>query len=132
MLGKSPVGAAGVSSWDYRQGRLSPCRRPQCIGRVIRHRGDYAAILLVDVRYAQGEQLRIQQSVPAATDATAPGTTPRTSAAMDASGRPAGPLAKLPSWIQQSLHAAGSFGDAFGRLVRFYKARTAEEAAAGT
>eukprot|EP00887_Chlorella_sp_A99_P000340 scaffold13.g340.t1 len=75
----------------------------QCIGRVIRHRGDYAAIILADVRYMQG---------------------------VGAGGQLAGPLAKLPGWIQQSLHVSGGFADAFGRLVRFCKQLSAAQGAA--
>ena len=47
---------------------------------------------------------------------------------MDRQGAFAGPLAKLPGWIQQSLHVSTGFGDAFGRLVRFCKQRAAAEA----
>jgi len=73
----------------------------QCVGRAIRHRRDYAAVLLVDIRYAAG-----------------------------ASGNPGqltGPLAKLPGWIQQSLEVPRGFGDAYGKLVRFYKGMQAED-----
>ena len=72
----------------------------QCVGRVIRHRGDWAAVLLVDARYAAG---------------------------VDAHGRLAGPLEQLPAWIQQSLEVAPSFGEAFGRLARFCKATAAAD-----
>jgi len=65
----------------------------QCVGRAIRHRQDYAAVLLVDGRYAAGS----------------------------AGEKFSGPVAKLPGWIQQSLIPTKGFGDAYGRLVRFYK-----------
>ncbi|CAK0764311.1 hypothetical protein CVIRNUC_003145 [Coccomyxa viridis] len=62
----------------------------QCIGRVIRHRSDWAAVVLVDQRW---------------TSAGAAGSS--------------GTLKKLPTWIQDSLMVVGSFGEAFGRLSRF-------------
>ena len=37
----------------------------------------------------------------------------------DYSAGGSGPLKKLPGWIQQSLVATGSFGEAFGRLHKF-------------
>ena len=74
----------------------------QCIGRAIRHRQDYAAIMLVDVRYAS-----LSSSVASA------------SASSGVSSNAV--LMKLPLWIQQSLVVCSSFGEAYGRLVRFYK-----------
>jgi chromosome transmission fidelity protein 1 len=79
----------------------------QCIGRAIRHRRDYAAVLLVDVRYAAGTSGSGGSSEVQFT----------------------GVLAKLPGWIQQSLVACPKFGDAYGRLVRFYKGMAAAERA---
>lgn len=66
----------------------------QCIGRAIRHRRDYAAVMLADARYAS---------------------------AVDDEGRFNGPLAKLPQWIQESLVVAKEFGEAYGKMAKFYK-----------
>ena len=68
----------------------------QSIGRAIRHRGDYAAVVLADHRWTQTG--------------------------------PDAPAAKLPGWMQQSFVAAPSFGDAFGRLARFFRERAAADA----
>ena len=85
----------------------------QCVGRVIRHAGDWAAILLVDARWG---------------GRACPGPRPGSSTASQsacgeggaATGRVwDGPLGKLPGWIQQSLAVSPSFGDAFARLHRF-------------
>ncbi|KAL6782475.1 XPD4 [Auxenochlorella protothecoides x Auxenochlorella symbiontica] len=66
----------------------------QCIGRAIRHSRDYAAVLLLDPRYAESFTKPL---------------------------RP--PLAKLPAWILPSLEVPqGGFGPAYTRLVRFFKA----------
>lgn len=40
---------------------------------------------------------------------------------MDAQGRHSGPAAKLPDWIRQSLVGCAGFGDAYGRMVRFFR-----------
>ena len=71
----------------------------QCIGRVIRHRSDYAAIVLADARWCVGNA----------------GLTP------GGSQVPVGPLRKLPEWIQGSLIVCKTFGDAYGRLHRFHR-----------
>lgn len=88
----------------------------QCVGRVIRHAGDWAAILLVDARWGERACPRL-----------GPGSSTASRSACD-KGRSAssrmweGPLGKLPGWIQQSLDVSPSFGDAFARLHRFTRA----------
>ena len=72
----------------------------QCVGRVIRHRNDYAAIVLADARWCTGNTGAI---------------TPRNPQAL------AGPLRKLPQWIQGSLTVCTSFGNAYGQLHRFHR-----------
>lgn len=71
----------------------------QCVGRVIRHRNDYAAIVLADARWCSGNCGVMQGSFDGLS----------------------GPLRKLPEWIQGSLTVCKSFGDAYGRLHRFYR-----------
>ena len=71
----------------------------QCVGRVIRHRNDYAAIVLADARWCSGNCEVMQGS----------------------SGVLNGPLRKLPEWIQGSLTVCKSFGEVYGRLHRFHR-----------
>ena len=71
----------------------------QCVGRVIRHRNDYAAIVLADARWCNGNSGVMQGN----------------------SDVLCGPLRKLPEWIQGSLTVCKSFGDAYGRLHRFHR-----------
>jgi chromosome transmission fidelity protein 1 len=86
----------------------------QAVGRVIRHRGDYAAIVLADQRW-----------VAPAGAAAAPGA-----AAPGARGR-APPAAKLPAWIRRSFAATpGEFGAAYRALAGFYRAHKALPAGA--
>lgn len=67
----------------------------QCIGRAIRHRNDYASIVLVDTRYvATVEQDGVKSNAV---------------------------ISKMPEWIRQSLVIARNFGDAYSRLVKFQK-----------
>lgn len=72
-------------------------RRHYCL-QAIRHAGDYAAILLVDARYAAAAQKAQQAQRPLA-----------------------GPLAKLPGWVRESLVGCGGFGEAYGQLARFFR-----------
>lgn len=67
-------------------------------GRAIRHIGDYAAILLVDVRYTS------------------------TSGIGGSNAKPSGPAAKLPGWIKERLvPVTGSFGEVHKLLHQFFK-----------
>lgn len=71
----------------------------QCVGRVIRHSNDYAAIVLADARWCSGNCGVTQGSFDGLS----------------------GPLRKLPAWIQGSLTVCKSFGDAYRRLHRFHR-----------
>ena len=75
----------------------------QCVGRAIRHAKDYAAVVLVDVRYTGA----------------------------DAGGSEV--FAKLPRWLTQRWVDAGrSFGPAIGALGGFYRSmRATTDANAG-
>lgn len=87
----------------------------QCVGRVIRHAGDWAAILLVDVRWAGRTRSRNPTMNPS------PG--PDSDGGGGGSGRAwECPLAKLPGWIQQSVAVTPTFGDAYARLHGFARA----------
>jgi chromosome transmission fidelity protein 1 len=72
----------------------------QAVGRVIRHAGDYAAIVLADARWAAAG---------------------RGGGGGGAGG--GGAADKLPGWVQQSFarDCAGDFGDVFRRLAAFYR-----------
>lgn len=73
----------------------------QCVGRVVRHRGDYAAVVLVDQRWVAG---------PA-----------EWAAISSRSGRKV-PVQKLPGWLQRSyVPTGGDFGPALKQLAAFYK-----------
>jgi len=74
----------------------------QAVGRVIRHAGDYAAIVLADARWA------------------AAGSGGGGGGGGSGGG---GPADKLPGWVQQSFarDCAGDFGDVFRRLAAFYR-----------
>mmetsp|Transcript_16318 Transcript_16318/g.45473 ORF Transcript_16318/g.45473 Transcript_16318/m.45473 type:complete len:894 (-) Transcript_16318:152-2833(-) len=66
----------------------------QCIGRVIRHAGDYAVIVLADQRYAAAVR----------------------------DGKCRGPLAKLPKWIQASvIDGPSNFGAAMMSVKGFFR-----------
>eukprot|EP00890_Picochlorum_soloecismus_P002305 jgi/Picsp_1/3075/NSC_01297-R1_atp-dependent rna helicase ddx11-like protein 8-like len=88
---ESAIGKAALSSREY---YTNLCMKAvnQCIGRAIRHKQDYASIILLDYRY--------RASI---------GSTP------------GGIASKLPGWIVKSMQPVDSFGEAQGRLARFFK-----------
>ncbi|KXZ56265.1 hypothetical protein GPECTOR_1g231 [Gonium pectorale] len=113
--GAGGAGAPGNPRLSGRQYYEGLCVKAvnQCVGRAIRHAGDYAAIVLVDARYQP----------PPAPPNGAPG------AAAGAGSNAV--LRTLPGWIQQSLRPGpGDFSHAYGNLVRFFRERAATEAAA--
>jgi chromosome transmission fidelity protein 1 len=76
----------------------------QCVGRVVRHKGDHAAVVLLDVRW-----------VVAPAEWAAAGERVRTG------GRKL-PVQKLPGWLQRSfVPTDGGFGPALKQLAAFFK-----------
>lgn len=76
----------------------------QCVGRVVRHKGDYAAVVLLDTRWVAGpaEWAAINSS--------------------SSSSRRKVPVQKLPGWLQRSyVPTTGEFGPALKQLAAFYK-----------
>jgi hypothetical protein len=74
----------------------------QCVGRVVRHQGDYAALVMVDSRWVAG---------PAQFAA----------ASQQQQGGRQLPVQKLPGWVQRSyVPTAGEFGQAYKLLAQFF------------
>ena len=92
----------------------------QAVGRSIRHAHDYAAIVLADERWVTA-------------GAAAPGAGGAAGAGSCSGGSASpGPIARLPAWMAPSLvpaRSVRSFGDAVGRIARFFKERGAAAAA---
>ncbi|GAB4815219.1 hypothetical protein N2152v2_002265 [Parachlorella kessleri] len=97
----------------------------QCIGRVIRHRGDYAAILLVDCRYHAGLGAGGGSGCQQGTTSLQQQQQQQQQVCHQQQQQQVvfrGPLAKLPGWVQESVVGSrGSFGEAYGHLARFFK-----------
>ncbi|CAM6098539.1 unnamed protein product [Calypogeia fissa] len=72
----------------------------QSIGRAIRHIGDYAAILLVDVRYTNGSSF------------SGGGAGARVES---------GNASKLPGWIKERFQITDRFGELHKQLHQFFK-----------
>lgn len=102
-LGGSPQGIAGHTGSNSAQAGLSLAGREmysnlcmqavnQCVGRAIRHVLDYAAVVLVDIRYTTG----------------------------DSNGNAL--RAKLPHWVTRRWRdCPDSFGPAMSALAQFFK-----------
>lgn len=79
----------------------------QCVGRVVRHRGDYAAVVLLDSRWVVGpaEWARRQQEQQQGSSASR-----------------RVPVQRLPGWLQRSfVPTDGGFGPAAKHLAAFFK-----------
>jgi hypothetical protein len=88
----------------------------QCVGRVVRHRGDYAAVVLLDTRWVVGPS---EWAALAGSSGGSSGSTRRIV-----------PVQKLPGWLQRSyVPSNGDFGPALKQLAAFFK-RQAHKAAA--
>ncbi len=91
----------------------------QCVGRVVRHRGDYAAILLVDARYLgpAGAQAARKAMGPS-------GAVPSQQERFQEYVRCGAPIAKLPAWMHNSLDTAGTeWPRLHSRLAQFFRTR---------
>lgn len=94
-----PAGRGGALSGRQYYEDLCMKAVNQCVGRVIRHQGDYAAIVLADVRWAGGGA----------------------GAGQGCSAAP-GPVQKLPGWIRRSwVGGSGEYGAACRQLADFYR-----------
>jgi chromosome transmission fidelity protein 1 len=100
----------------------------QAVGRVIRHRGDYAAIVLADQRWV----MAAGGAAVGAAAAGAGGAVAGGGGDQQGGGRGRGrehPVSKLPGWIRRSFApTGGEFGAAYRQLAAFYRARKAAEA----
>ena len=100
----------------------------QCVGRVVRHAGDWAAVILADVRYTRRSSSGGGGGGGGGvvSSSTMTSTTTSTSSSAPASVPPA---ERLPGWMKPSLRVASSYGEAHSALARFCRemARRDEE-----
>ena len=90
----------------------------QCVGRVVRHAGDWAAVILADARYTK----RSGSGMGGSGGGGAPPPPPPSSTMpSSSSSAPASvpPVERLPGWMKPSLRVAASYGEAHSALARF-------------
>ena len=87
----------------------------QCVGRVVRHAGDWAAVILADVRYTKRGNGMSGRS------GSGGGVSTSSSSALALPPAPASvpPVERLPGWMKPSLRVAASYGEAHSALARF-------------
>lgn len=110
--GGSSSGCERLTGRQYYEGLCMKAVN-QCVGRVIRHVQDYAAIVLADARWAgMGRG----------------GGGARTAAGGAGDGQLPGPVQKLPAWIQRSWVGGGSgeAGQACQQLAAFFRQQSPE------
>ncbi|CAM6122599.1 unnamed protein product [Calypogeia fissa] len=96
---RSVLGRSGQKGREYYE-NLCMKAVNQSIGRAIRHIGDYAAILLVDVRYTNGSSF---------------------SGGGGGARVESGPASKLPGWIKERFQITEKFGEVHKQLHQFFK-----------
>ena len=110
----------------------------QCVGRVVRHARDWAAVILADARYTKrsggsgsggggggggggGVAAPPQLPPPSSTTSSSSSSSAAAAAPAPASVPPA---ERLPGWMKPSLRVAASYGEAHAALARFCREMT--------
>lgn len=98
----------------------------QCVGRVVRHARDWAAVILADVRYTKRSA---SGSGGGGGGGVAPPPTLTTTTTSSSSAFPPAPASvppaeRLPGWMKPSLRIAASYGEAHAALARFCREMT--------
>ena len=110
----------------------------QCVGRVVRHARDWAAVILADVRYTKrggGGSASGSGGGGGGGGGVAPPPTLTTTTSASSSSSAFAPIAppapasvppaeRLPGWMKPSLRVAASYGEAHAALARFCREMT--------
>ena len=134
--GACPAAATNVVTLSGRQYYEDLCFKEvnQCVGRVIRHKGDYAVVVLADSRWvvqqhsAAASGGKVAASLARQAEGAKGSTAPEIAAVLGGNGAVGqglpGCVGKLPGWIQRSYAGGtGDFGEGFKRVAAFFRAR---------